>query len=286
MAIKVGPGRGGFQRPFTTSEKIRDIISDKGVTHLQEVHRELIDALKSATPKSKVTKKYHLPSRDTTRMFIYAAHRLGLIQYTGQEDDAVHKSGVNLTQQYNFPRRKYFSLAPGAESSSYWDNLWDALSAAPLAVPAVEEVERVEVPIVERRKPVLMPVEPSATMKELASIIEAVSVLKPLADAIPSAVSVLDTELSALKERARVLVTSSGALRPKAATASERRKEREKLDTEYDRAVSVFNSVATASETIEALLQQPEDERAQYYDQVSETVRQALSDALAVPTSS
>ena len=286
MAIRIGPGRGGFQRPFTTSEKIRDIISDKGVTHLQEVHTELVNTLKSATPKSKVTKKYHLPSRDTTRMFVYAAKRLGLIQYTGLEDDAIHKSGANLTQQYNFPRRKYFSLAPGAESSPYWDNLWDALGAIPSAMPAAEGAERVEAPIVERRKPILVPIEPSTIIKELASILEDVSALVSLTDAIPSTISILDTELDTLKERTRALVTSSGALVSKAPDVKTRRKEQERLDTEHDKVVSVFNSVATAAETINALLEQPEDERPQYYDQVRETVRQALSDALAVLASS
>lgn len=203
--------KGGYRRPYRTSSLIRDVISDKQPTYLQEVASETrarVKAFPMYAGKREVRR--HLPSRETVRIYIYMADRLGLIEYTGQTGIA-HR-GHGGPDAPDLAERLYFQLKPGEEHNPAWDDLWTYYDAVKSGIEPEERViepPRVITPIEypkaprrRRAKPTEAPAgEAVSVMGEIEAVMPQVRELVDLSASLPTTGSLVSTQLQELEAK-------------------------------------------------------------------------------------
>lgn len=156
--------RGGYRKPYRILLLIRDVFNDLGETYSQRLSTELHHRIKKLHEADKSSKVHSLklPSREAVLIYTHILRKLGLIQYTGQEEDAHHKDGTGATE---LAKAKYLKIVPGKENSSLWNRRITSLIAAASGklLPVIKVPKRKK--LLPKVTPEFIPVERPVTLK-------------------------------------------------------------------------------------------------------------------------
>ena len=199
---------GGYKKPYRATLLLSDILLELGTTHLQEVYTAFRKHLKEIVPRR--VRRFHLPSRDTIRVYIYYAHRLGLIEYTGEEGVAHRKDG---NEAPDLARRKYFRIVAGEDprwalpidsrTGMGWKALAEGVGVLPSELSPIRLVGEARRP--KKRMPGRMP-KHIEVPEELAPIKARMTELLFLVESLPESLNELAEGLAKLVEPTRALV--------------------------------------------------------------------------------